>query len=229
MQRFPVEILPEDSEQRPELVISSGGDGALLGAERDFPGIPKCPIRDRSHNPKCQEHDELRLLQELFAGALQPQHLAKIVAETSGGETLVGINDIVVSRMVQLGAIRFRIRESGRVIRAQSISDSLVACTPFGSTGYFKSITRGQFWQGLGLAFNNDMDGDSFVILPETAKIEVQLLRGPASVMADNNPRLLNLQDGDWINLSIAGSRTPVFGLEAFRCQECYLLRRNGI
>ena len=39
LRMFPVEIV--DSE--PDLVISYGGDGSLLGAERDFPGVPKCP------------------------------------------------------------------------------------------------------------------------------------------------------------------------------------------
>ncbi|MFA6724146.1 MAG: hypothetical protein WCS95_05695, partial [Lentisphaeria bacterium] len=41
LQGFPLDIVQED----PELVITHGGDGSLLGAERLYPGIPKCPIR----------------------------------------------------------------------------------------------------------------------------------------------------------------------------------------
>ena len=41
-----------DSEE-PELIITYGGDGALLGAEREFPGIPKLPLRDAATAPTC--------------------------------------------------------------------------------------------------------------------------------------------------------------------------------
>ena len=34
LKRYPLELLPEASRETPQLVISSGGDGSLLGAER---------------------------------------------------------------------------------------------------------------------------------------------------------------------------------------------------
>lgn len=227
--KYPVEILSEDSAAVPELVISSGGDGALLGAERDYPGIPKCPIRDRSHNPKCPQHSEEQLLDALFSGQLPGRHLARICATTRTGEQLVGLNDIVTTRMVQQCAVRYRISVNGELLRPQIVADSLVACTAFGSTGYFMSITRGSFQQGIGLAFNNPQDGESFIILPEDAVIEVEMLRGPAAVMADNNPCLLQLADGERVTLALTPERTLVFGLEALRCPACYQLRRNGV
>ena len=36
LKMFPVKLV----ETEPDLVISYGGDGSLLGAERDFPGVP---------------------------------------------------------------------------------------------------------------------------------------------------------------------------------------------
>ena len=38
-------------EDSPDLVLTHGGDGALLGAERDFPGVPKLPLRDARTAP----------------------------------------------------------------------------------------------------------------------------------------------------------------------------------
>ena len=46
----------EETEREFSLVIAHGGDGALLGAEREFPGVPKLPIRDARTAPLCPEH-----------------------------------------------------------------------------------------------------------------------------------------------------------------------------
>lgn len=226
---YPVHLLEPEDDQMPELVISHGGDGSLLGAEREFPGIPKFAIRDHRNNPKCPQHDEAALLQKLFTGEMDVQYLPKLTAITEAGDHLDGINDIVVSREVHLGAIRTRILENGRILRPQVISDGVVFCTAFGSTGYFQSITRGNFQRGIGIAFSNSMDGDSFTVLPEDASLELELLRGPACLVADNNPRILPLADGARLKLRLTQQATPVFGLDAFRCQDCYILRRNGI
>ena len=40
--RFGLEEVEEDFE----LIICHGGDGALLGAEREWPGVLKFPLRD---------------------------------------------------------------------------------------------------------------------------------------------------------------------------------------
>lgn len=220
--------LPDESTDTPELVICHGGDGTLLWAERDFPGIPKLAIRDRARNPKCPLHSEEELLEQFFGGSLPAHSLHRLRARLSGtSDELAGLNDIVIARKVQLGAIRLRIRQDGRMLCPQAISDGLVLCTPFGSTGYFQSITRGHFQCGLGLAYNNPTGGDSFSILDETSEIEVEVLRGPATVMADNNPRLLELGDGDTLTIRFDNDLTRIFGMEALRCPECHHLRLN--
>ena len=44
----------EECDSDFELVITHGGDGALLGAERDYPGIPKFPLRDAATASPCE-------------------------------------------------------------------------------------------------------------------------------------------------------------------------------
>ncbi len=224
LNQFPVELV----QAKPDLVISHGGDGSLLGAERLFPGVPKCPIRDRKQNPKCPQHSEIDTLEKLFSGKLDQSRLEKVCAEVGNGQTLEGLNDLVLSRELVSSAIRYRIRIDGKLLCAQVVSDSLVIATAFGSTGYFQSITHGNFQAGIGLAFNNAMDGPDFTILPAGAKISVQILRGPALLAADNNPELLSLNDDDCILIQLSKPETVVYGIEVFRCQECYQLRRNG-
>lgn len=222
---FEVELV----EQNPDLVISHGGDGSLLGAERDFPGVPKCPIRDRKQNPKCPLHSELSTLEKLFSGQLQKAELAKLVATSSNGGELRGINDLVLSRELVSSAIRYRLWVDGELFRSQVVSDSLVISTPFGSTGYFQSITRGNIRAGIGLAFNNTMDGIGFSVLPGIARLEVQVLRGPAVLMADNDPRMLKFTAGETLQVRLSAKTTVVYGVDVFRCQCCYQLRRDGV
>ncbi|NMA43344.1 MAG: hypothetical protein GX946_08165 [Oligosphaeraceae bacterium] len=225
LQDFPAEIVQEN----PELVITHGGDGSLLGAERLYPGVPKCPMRDRRQNPKCALHSEINTLEKLFRGELQKSYPSKVAAYLdSGTPRLLGLNDLVLSRGLLSSAIRYRIWVDGQLFCPQVVSDSLVLSSPFGSTGYFQSITHGNFRVGLGLAFNNAMDGLDFCVLPEDAVVKVQLLRGPAHLLADNNPQVCELVENDCFSARLIKSQTLFYGMDVFRCQECYQLRRKG-
>ncbi|MBO5306585.1 MAG: hypothetical protein J6C40_01150 [Lentisphaeria bacterium] len=46
----------EETDGIPDVVISHGGDGAMLGAVREFAGLPVFPIRDAGTAPQCEEH-----------------------------------------------------------------------------------------------------------------------------------------------------------------------------
>jgi NAD+ kinase len=223
--RYPVQLVEDASA---DFVICTGGDGSLLGAEREFPYLPKFAIRDRKNNPKCPLHGDESLLEAFFSGALSPRLLTHIQARVNGKLVLEGINDIVVTRHVQSGAIRSRLYANDALLRPQVISDGLVFCTAFGSTGYFQSITRGNFRLGIGVAYNNPMDGESFAVLEEATQIKMELLRGPALVLADNTPEMIEIHDHDILDIALAERKTIIFGLEAFRCPECYLLRSKG-
>lgn len=229
---YPVTVLPEDSEESPALVISYGGDGTLLGAERDFPEIPKFALRDRTHNPRCAAHAEDECLRAFFGGELACMTFDKLTARVSSNKkTLTALNDIVLSRHLQpMGAIRYRVRcaDTGRMLLPQVISDALVVATPYGSTGYFQSITRGNFQTGIGLAHSNPTEGLSYQILAPGTRLEVELLRGPALVQAGNNPDAIDLHDGDFLTIEPASQHAHIYGMEAFRCLECLNRRRNG-
>ena len=225
LKMFPCKIV----EEAPDLVISHGGDGALLGAERKFPGVPKCPLRDHRQNPKCPRHSEISTLQKLFAGQLKPVMLSKLVAKKASGESISGINEILLERTRETSAIRYRILVDGELFKPQVVADSLVIATPFGSTGYFQSISRGNFTTGLGLAFNNAMDLMGFAVIGEDSQITVELLRGPAVMGADNDPTLIPLQSGDTFTVHAEHNTTTLYGLDVFRCMDCYDLRKNGI
>lgn len=222
---FPIQIVDKD----PDLVISYGGDGSLLGAEQKYPGVPKCPLRDFRQNPKCPAHAEMSVLEKLFRGELRRTTLTKLVAELEDGTMLKGINDIVIARRLISSAIRYRIWLDGELFKGQVVADSLVVATPFGSTGYFQSITRGTIQSGLGMAFSNAMDLYGFTVVPAETRIAIELLRGPAEMVADNDPNVCQLETGAKILIRVQDALTPVYGVDVFRCMDCYTLRRNGI
>ncbi len=224
LKMFPCELVDDN----PDLVISYGGDGSLLGAERSFPGVPKCPLRDRKNNPKCPKHSELSTLTRLFAGELKKIELVKLQAVTEDGESIQGINEILVDRTRDTVAIRYRLWIDGQLFRPQVVADSLLVATPFGSTGYFQSITHGNFQSGLGLAFNNSMDLLSYSIIKENSKVTVQILRGPAYVGADNDPRKIELETNRNLTIQAIPEKTVLYGLDVFRCPDCYDLRKHG-
>jgi len=224
LKMFPVTIV----EEEPDLVIAHGGDGSLLGAEKRYPGVPKCAIRDHRQNPKCPRHSELSTLQKLFAGTLRKTSLLKLEAHTEDGQILQGINDLVLTKITAQSAIRYRIWVDGELLCSQIVADSLVISTPFGSTGYFKSITRGHFLKGIGLAYNNTMDMNNFVVLPESSHVAVQLLRGPALLAADNDPHECRLETDHTLKINILDKTTDLYGADVFRCPDCFHLRENG-
>lgn len=215
-------------DDSPDLVISHGGDGSLLGAELMYPGVPKCPVRDRKNNPKCFRHTEMITLSKLFNGELQESSLIKLQAVTEHGDQLVALNDVVLTRQLAASAVRYRIWLDGEIFRPQVVADGLVITTPFGSTGYFQSITRGNIQVGIGLAFNNAMDLLGHTVVGQETRIAIQLLRGPALLMADNDPRHVPMATGDMIHINVLPKQTTVFGIDVFRCLDCYNLRKDG-
>ena len=212
----------------PDVAISYGGDGALLGAERDWPGVPKCPLRDSRANPKCPAHGEESVLRQLADGELAETRLMKIEADAGEGNRVVGLNDVLVSKAQISSAVRYRIWLDGAPYAGQIVGDGLVVATPFGSTGYYRSITHSMFRLGMGLAFNNSTEPTDHLVVEEDTAIRVRVIRGPAVLLADNAPAAARLGRGDTVLVRKSEGCATVLGLEAFRCPVCHALRQGN-
>jgi len=220
MQKISIPIV----EDNPEFVIAYGGDGALLGAERDFPNIPKLPLRDWRTSHKCPKHSEEAILQKFIDNKLKKESIIKLKA-TVNKQTLCGLNDITIHTNNTVSAVRYRIWLNGQLYNNQIIGDGLIIATPFGSTGYFRSITRSIFQVGLGVAFNNSTEPLDHLVIADKGNIKVEILRGPAILCADNNPSKIVLHKGEYINITTHTKQTKIYGLDIFRCKECEKIR----
>jgi len=203
----------------PQAVLCHGGDGTLLRAHREWPGLPKVPARVAARSRLCPEHLLPAVLAGLAGGALRAEALPLLEAEL-GRLRLEAVNDIVLRNESPATAVRVRVRVDGRD-SGEVIGDGIVCATPFGSTGYFRSITRRTFAQGLGLAWNNATEPLAPLELPGGGPVEVELLRGPAVLVYDNDPRSIPLREGHRLLLRCSGRSTTVLGLDALRCQRC--------
>ena len=110
---------------------------------------------------------------------------------------LIGLNEIQIHTKLPIQAIRFSLSVDGRIF-PDLIGDGAVVATPFGSTGYYKSTGGKRFQKGIGISFNNLHNKKiRSIVVPERSIIEVELNRGPAWILADNNEEIIELENND--------------------------------
>lgn len=222
----------------PDVVISYGGDGTLLASERLYPGIPKLPIRDSLVCKKCPDHDEKFLLQKLLTGKLRLKEYKKLET-TFFYRTFTALNDFVIRNAAPMHAIRFQVTPSVSSLRKQGsiqnqlfIGDGIVLSTPFGSTGYFKSITGKTFEkslpagrQGWGLAFNNTTEKEPPIFLKDKDTVIFKLVRGDATLSFDNNPDIFKVDEGSELQFKLSDQTAKIYEWESLRCPNCHITR----
>lgn len=190
------------SEDNPDLVVCYGGDGTFLIAERVFPGVPKIFLKGSEISRKGSDIKIKKALELYMKGSYEIKEIKKLKATQKGvfeTHELVGVNDIVIRNSLPTEAVRFKLKINGKKIDETLLGDGIVVATPYGSGGYFASITKTSFSKGIGLAFNNLTKHKKHKVLKENAEIEVKIVRGPAVLVADNNRDYINLENGDKI------------------------------
>lgn len=207
-------------DNNPEAIITYGGDGTLLSAEAKFPSIPKLAIRDNAICIKCQNHKDEKVLTDLQKNKLKLFEINKLEAYFQG-KKLLAVNDFVIRNSLQMHAIRFKVNCSDELI----IGDGVVVATAFGSTGYFKSITKKTFTKGFGLAFNNTTEPLKSIHFNQDT-IKVTIIRGPATLTYDNNPQSFELTGGSEITFKPSSQKLLIYA-SSLTCQNCKVLRNH--
>jgi len=208
----------------PELVVTYGGDGTLLGSERECPGIPKLPLRD-SHTAKlCDDHDYKVQLQNFLDGQTEREELKKIVV-TAHGRNLSAINDIYIHNAEQASALRYQVWIDDDLYADEIAGDAVGLSTVHGSSAYYRSITHSVFQLGLGLAFSNSMELVNHMVIRETSRVKIRIVRGPAVIVADNSPDRIMLDEGDEAIMEQSEETALIYGLKNFMCPQCRFLR----
>lgn len=214
----------ELTDNTPELIIAYGGDGALLDAERLYPGTPILPLRDQETAPLCEGHSYEKQLDDFCAGKTAKTFNSKLYSSFNAKEIL-GLNDIFIHNCNRGRAMRYRVWIDDELYANEIVGDAVGMATIHGSTAYYRSITHSVFKTGLGLAFSNSTEVVNHLVLPETAIVRVKILRGPGIMVADNNPETIEIPKGGEVLIRKADEQAVIYGLEKFMCQDCRLLR----
>jgi len=212
-------------EAHPDAVVSYGGDGTFLGAERRWPGVSKLAIRHSQTCHKCSDHDDVVVLGRLAKGDLSRTVLIKLAATTKD-RRLLGLNDVTLNKVSPVTGVRYRVWINEQAYSGEIVGDGLVASTPFGSTAYYRSITRSFFRVGIGVAFNNSTEQVDHLILRETDRLRLVIRRGPAILCADNSPETVRLEEGDEAWIAKADETAILLGADILFCNRC--LRADG-
>lgn len=204
----------EITQSNPDLILSYGGDGTLLSAERKYPGIPKLPIREVSKYTKCASHKENVLLSLLLENKLSLKKYEKIET-TIENQVVLALNDFVIRNKEAVHAIRFETQ--GKYL----IGDGIVIATPLGSTGYFKSITQTTFSKGFRVAFNNTTEKVDPIILGPSDKVYFKLIRGHGGLTYDNSHNQYTIKEDTQIIFKQSLQKARIYIAESLRCLNC--------
>ena len=200
-----------DNGTEADCCICYGGDGTLLGAEREFPGLPKVPIRRRA-DAALVEQTSRDLLSRVMRGKASVSRLPKLVAQT-GDHSLIAMNDVYIRNENVTSAVRLVVEIDGVVHFGEVVGDGLVVATPFGSSAYYRSITNSVIHVGIGLAFNNSTEPVTHLVLSDESTIDISITRGPAVLAADNSPDAVRVMNGDHIRISRCDHQAIIWGI----------------
>jgi NAD kinase len=178
-------------DNQPDVLLCVGGDGALLYAERMWPGIPKAMVRTTGFDSTVLEQWKLAVLDALRDNTYRLTTHPKLTV-TVNNKMQTAVNDIMITRAAPQTALRFQCSIDGSRLTDRAIlADGLVVSTAFGSTAYFQSITRTNFRQGVGIAWQYPINPVPHMITEEGSVITIELERKTALVYTDNNDDIM--------------------------------------
>jgi NAD+ kinase len=179
----------------PDFVVSVGGDGTFLISERRRPGVPKLLVRDSLVCYKCHDEPLEEMLQIIRDDRWRIVEMMKLRGRAQDWSPLA-VNEVVVRNVDPRHALRFRLSIDGERIGETLIGDGIIVATPFGSTGYYRSVTQETFSEGIGVAFNNLTERRDPLSLGEDAVVALEIVRGTAHLSADNHPDVAEVREG---------------------------------
>lgn len=197
-------------DEAPDVVVCYGGDGTLLAAEHEWPGVPKVPLRNSHRGKRMMGHPVKDVIQRLHEGSLIRTEYTKLECCLSRAKRevpphlIVALNEINVHMARINSAVRFKmwIDDEPYMSGLEVLGDGFVISTPFGSTAYFNHITRGFFHEGIGVAFKSTSEHTNHVVVPENARIRILITRGPAVLTYDNSNEFIDLYEHDELTVA---------------------------
>lgn len=193
----------------PDFVITYGGDGTILYAERKFPNIPKVTVRGSEGGLRClyTESELENVLLKIKDNKYQLKDELKLETEFEG-KKYFSLNEVQIHNSSPIKAVRFSVCIDNSLVFNNIVGDGVIIATPFGSTAYYMSVGGERFNKGIGVAFNNQYKVKYAkyrpVIISEDSKIHIKILRDDGLLVFDNNEIMIKVKGGDNIIIKAA-------------------------
>lgn len=200
----------------PEFVVTYGGDGTILYAERKYPEIPKITIRGSSGGYKClySESDLENILLKIDNGKYSLREEPKLETVFEGRRCL-SLNNVQIYNQNPASTIRFSIFVNDKPLYLNVIGDGVVVASPFGSTTYYASVSgfkSGFSGDWIGIALNNphkygcDEDTiDRSSLVDINSNIDIKILRNDGLLLLfDSDNSIINTKEGDMISIGVS-------------------------
>ena len=194
---------------KPDFVLCYGGDGTLLYAEREYPGVPKVMIRNSRICHNCARVTRDTILRLLLDGRYELQNHPLLQGKV-GSKVLYGLNDIIIGHAAINAGLRYEVLLNGEQYGTEYLGDGVIVSTPLGSTGYYQSVTQSTFEKGLGIAFNNTVHVLGHLVIAEDTTVEIKVHRGPGLVAADNSDEFLPIDKGQSVTIKVSHRSTDI-------------------
>lgn len=183
------------TDESPDLVVSVGGDGTMLRAARvaHSTDVPLLGINQGTlgYLTEVDEGDEIKAVEAIFSNEHRIEERMMLGCEIEGdpsGETLVGLNEVLVERGASLRLVRLLVSVGGERL-GEFNADGVIVATPTGSTAYALSaggpIVSPRSNCLVVVPVSAHMILSRPVVLAPDETVEIKEISGPATVSLD--------------------------------------------
>ena len=220
----------------PDAVVVLGGDGTMLAAVREFPGIPLLGLNLGSLGflAAVDEPHFGDAFKALAAGAWRISRRAALSAEAVRADGSAepipdALNDIVVSRDESGRVACFEVKIDGSSVTS-FMADGLIAATPTGSTAYSLAAGGPVLMPGSGAIALTPICPHALssrpLVVPDSAVLEIRAVpKSPSSPVpplsaAADGRRVFQFAENDAVRIRKSPHSVPFVELEGFNAYE---------
>lgn len=207
--------------------VLNGGDGTLVSEWRNHRKKALLPLRNYG---MCERHvEEYSKIFDGVSNKWVKQFLYPTIG-IYGNDRMKGLDTEALAEILFMNrditqCMRTNVYINRKLANANVLSSGILLATKLGSTGYFKSIARTIFREGIGLAFVSPTYSIPNIVLNQSDKVRIEFVRNTTvDVACDKLKYSFDVKKGETFDLMGTGNNVSVFGYDMFMCEEC---RRN--
>ena len=235
------EALDKFAAQSKDIAILYGGDGTLVGEWRKFRtrkgGKPILPVRNYG---LCQKHQDfyMKFFTAKDEDSGEDISVKQFLFPVLRGEFkdagldnyLDALSELTIVNADQTAALRFNIKVNGKTVVENVIANGVILATKLGSTGYFKSVARTIFTQGIGVGFICPTYSVPNIVAAPADKVQFELVRRAKLVVtADKLKQEVEAEVGWTLEAVDACDNVSILGYDHFMCPECRKNRNSTL